>query len=46
QFTRAKEFFSSFPQRTRIIWNTGPGIEELRKLLEENGLFVGEDSKG
>lgn len=46
QFTRAKEFFSSFPQRTRIIWNTGPGIEELYKLLEENGLFVGEDSKG
>ncbi|TET70759.1 MAG: glycosyl transferase [Candidatus Aminicenantes bacterium] len=46
QFTRAKEFFSSFPQRTRIIWNTGPGIEELHKLLEENGLFVGEDSKG
>jgi len=46
QFTKAKEFFSSFPQRTRIIWNTGPGIEELHKLLEENGLFVGEDSKG
>lgn len=46
QFTRAKEFFSSFPQKTRIIWNTGPGIEELHKLLEENGLFVGEDSKG
>lgn len=46
QFTRAKELFSSFPQRTRILWNTGPGIEELHKLLEENGLFAGEDSKG
>jgi len=46
QFMRAKEFFSSFPQKTRIIWNTGPGIEELHKLLEENGLFIGEDSKG
>lgn len=46
QFTKAKEFFSSFPQKTRVIWNTGPGIEELHKLLEENGLFVGEDSKG
>ena len=46
QFTRAKEFFSSFPQKTRVIWNTGPGIEELHKLLEENGLYVGEDSKG
>ena len=46
QFTRAKEFFSSFPQKTRVIWNTGPGIEKLHKLLEENGLYVGEDSKG
>jgi glucosyl-3-phosphoglycerate synthase len=46
QFTRAKELFSSFPQRTRILWNAGPGIEELHKLLEENGLFAGEDSKG
>jgi len=45
-FTKAKEFFSSFPQRTRVIWNTGPGLEELHKLLEENGLYVGEDSKG
>jgi len=46
QFVKAKKFFSSFPQKTRVIWNTGPSIEELHKLLEENGLFVGEDSKG
>jgi glucosyl-3-phosphoglycerate synthase len=46
QFKKAKEFFSSFPQRTRVIWNTGPAIGELYKLLEENGLFVGEDGKG
>lgn len=46
QFKKAKEFFSSLPQRTRVIWNTGPGIGELYKLLEENGLFVGEDGKG
>jgi len=46
QFKKAKEFFSSLPQRTRVIWNTGPGVGELYKLLEENGLFVGEDGKG
>jgi glucosyl-3-phosphoglycerate synthase len=46
QFKKAKEFFSCLPQRTRVIWNTGPGIGELYKLLEENGLFVGEDGKG
>lgn len=46
QFRKAKEFFSSFPQRTRLLWCTGPSIGELYKLLEENGLFVGEDGKG
>lgn len=46
QFKKAKEFFSVFPQRTRIIWNTGPKIGELYKQLEESGLFVGGDGKG
>lgn len=46
QFLKAKEFFSSFPQRTRLIWNTGPNIGKLYQLLEENGLPVGEDGKG
>jgi glucosyl-3-phosphoglycerate synthase len=46
QFQNAKEFFSVLPQRARVIWNTGPGIGELYQLLEENGLFVGEDGKG
>jgi glucosyl-3-phosphoglycerate synthase len=46
QFKKAKKFFSSFPQRTRIIWNTGPAIGRLYGLLEENGLFVGDDGKG
>jgi len=46
QFLKAKEFFSNFPQRTRIIWNTGPNIGKLYKLLEESGLPVGDDGKG
>ncbi len=46
QFLKAKEFFSSFPQRTRLIWNTGPNIGKLYQLLEESGLPVGEDGKG
>lgn len=46
QYHKAKQFFSVLPQRTRIIWNTGPGIAKLYKQLEENGLFVGEDGKG
>jgi len=46
QFLKAKEFFSSLPQRTRLIWNTGPNIGKLYRLLEENGLPVGDDGKG
>ena len=46
QFRKAKKFFSVLPQRVRVIWNTGPGIGNLYKLLEKNGLYVGEDGKG
>jgi len=46
QFKKAKKFFASFPQRTRLIWNTGPAIGKLYGLLEKNGLFVGDDGKG
>ncbi len=46
QFEKAKQFFSVFPQRTRIIWNTGPGIGNLYELLAKNDLPVGEDGKG
>ncbi|MGQ9672447.1 MAG: glycosyl transferase [Candidatus Aminicenantales bacterium] len=46
QFEKAKQFFSVLPQRTRIIWNTGPGIESLYELLAKNDLSVGEDGKG
>jgi glucosyl-3-phosphoglycerate synthase len=46
QFLKAKEFFSSLPQRTRLIWNTGPNIGKLYQLLEESGLRVGDDGKG
>jgi glucosyl-3-phosphoglycerate synthase len=46
QFHKAKKFFSVLPQRTRIIWNTGPGIGKLYEQLEVSDLFVGEDGKG
>jgi len=46
QYHEAKKFFSALPQRTRIVWNTGPGIGKLYKQLEDNGLFVGDDGKG
>lgn len=46
QFQKAKQFFSVLPQRTRIIWNTGPGIGKLYDLLAKSDLPAGEDGKG
>jgi glucosyl-3-phosphoglycerate synthase len=46
QFEKAKRFFSVLPQRTRVIWNTGPGIGRLHELLAKNDLPVGDDGKG
>jgi glucosyl-3-phosphoglycerate synthase len=45
-FKKAREFFSSLPQKPKLVWCTGPRIEQLYKLLSENGIDVGEDGKG
>jgi len=46
EFRRAKEFFSVLPQKTRIIWNTGPKIDEIYKAIEAADLPIGEPGKG
>jgi glucosyl-3-phosphoglycerate synthase len=45
-FLQAREFFSSLPQRHRIIWASGPSLMDLYKRLEEMDLSVGGDGKG
>lgn len=45
-FKKAREFFSSLPQKPKLIWCTGPRIQQLYNLLSENGIEVGEDGKG
>ena len=45
-FYKAKAFFSSLPQKPKLIWCTGPRIEHLYNLLSQNGIDVGEDGKG
>lgn len=45
-FDRARDFFSVLPQETRIIWNDGPMMSELFKLLEDNDVGAGESGKG
>ena len=46
EFNQAKRFFSALPQRPKLIWCTGPRIEGIYELFEENGINVGEDGKG
>jgi glucosyl-3-phosphoglycerate synthase len=45
QFKRVKSFFS-FYKKIRVIWNDGPRMKELYKLLAENDLSPGEEGKG
>lgn len=46
EFRHAREYFSVLPQKTRIIWNTGPRIEALYKAIEAAELPIGESGKG
>jgi glucosyl-3-phosphoglycerate synthase len=46
EFKYAKEFFSVLPQKTRIIWNTGPRMEAIYKDIEAADLPTGEEGKG
>ncbi|KPK46158.1 MAG: glycosyl transferase [Nitrospira bacterium SM23_35] len=46
EFHSAQEFFSVLPQKTRIIWNTGPRIDALYRAIEDAELPIGEPGKG
>lgn len=46
EFIHARQFFSELPQKTRIIWNTGPRIDAIYQAVESEGLPTGEHGKG
>ncbi len=46
EFNHAKEFFSVLPQSHKIIWNRGPRIQELFKMLDAKNLSAGTEGKG
>lgn len=46
QFEYAKKYFSVLPQRHRVIWNDGPRMQRLNRILEKEGLWAGEAGKG
>jgi len=45
-FRRARTFFSGLPQKTSIIWNSGPRVGEIYRAIENAGLPIGEPGKG
>jgi glucosyl-3-phosphoglycerate synthase len=46
EFNNAMKFFSDLPQKTRIIWNTGPRLTGIYDAIESAGLPIGEPGKG
>lgn len=45
-FQRARQFFSVLPQKTTLIWNSGPRLDAIYEAIRKEGLHVGEDGKG
>lgn len=46
QFSYAKDYFGQLPQEHRILWNDGPRLKAVNKLLEAKGLAPTEMGKG
>jgi glucosyl-3-phosphoglycerate synthase len=46
EFKQAREFLSDFPSKPKLIWCTGPAIDNIYGIMAENGINVGDDGKG
>ena len=46
EFEHAKTFFSRLPQRHHSLWNDGPRLKAIDKVLDEYGLAPNELGKG
>lgn len=46
EFGIVKEFFTVLPQKTSIVWNSGPRLSEIYTEIESAGLPIGEPGKG
>jgi glucosyl-3-phosphoglycerate synthase len=46
EFAKAKEYFSRLPQHHRILWNDGPRLKALDKLLVDKRIAPKEMGKG
>lgn len=46
EFKAAKEFFQVLPQKTTILWNSGPRLKQIYKTITKAGLETGLEGKG
>jgi glucosyl-3-phosphoglycerate synthase len=46
EFHHTRELFSVLPQKTRVIWNAGPRMQEIYRTLQAAELHTGEEGKG
>lgn len=46
EFEHAKKFFSRLPQDHRVLWNDGPRLQQLDKILKDKGIAPKELGKG
>lgn len=46
EFKEARDFFSQLPQKPVLVWCTGKKIENIYKLLSDQGIDLGPDGKG
>ena len=46
EYEHALQYFSKLPQHHRVLWNEGPRLQAIDKVLEKNGLAPTELGKG
>ncbi|MBI5640527.1 MAG: glycosyl transferase [Nitrospirae bacterium] len=46
EFRHARQFFSELPQKTSILWNSGPRLSGIYSTIQAGGLPIGEPGKG
>jgi glucosyl-3-phosphoglycerate synthase len=46
QFREAKRRLGALPGEVHVVWNDGPGLTKLYRMLEDHGLQIGPDGKG
>ena len=46
EFTYAKAFFKQLPQDLKIMWNDGPRMKSIQRLIEKHDIPIGPRGKG